>query len=109
MEQRVRDILDRRAIDLAVISTIQTLVQDWDLEEPIDADTRVVADLAFESIDLIQMVAALEEAFVLPNGACVDLLIVNGRYVDDLTIDQIAHGVAARLQTAGEHGRALGR
>src|SRR5271166_2902365 len=97
VDQRVRGPLDRKAIVSTVISTIESLVQDWDIDEPIDAQTRVVADLQFESIDLIQMVAALEQAFAKPGVSFVDLLIVDGRYVDDLTVGQIADGVAARM------------
>ena len=46
-----------------VITTLEDLIRDLDIEEPIGPDTRVVADLGFESIDLIQMAAALEQAF----------------------------------------------
>jgi acyl carrier protein len=89
---------DREEALLTTISTIKTLVQDWEFDQPIDAQTRVVADLEFESIDLIQMVSALEQAFAIPGMSLVELLIVDGRYVDDLTIAQIADGICARAR-----------
>lgn len=104
VDQRVRGPLDRKTILSTVISTIESLVQDWDIDEPIEAQTRVVADLEFESIDLIQMVAALEQAFAIPGMSFVDLLIVDGRYVEDLSVGQITDGVAARI-ASGVAGR----
>ena len=80
-----------------VTATIETLMQDWDIDEPIGRETRVVADLGFESIDLIQMVAELERAFRLPGASLVDMLVSGGRYVDDLSVGDIADVVAARV------------
>ena len=80
-----------------VTATIESLVQDWDLDQPVSAQTRLVADLGFESIDLIQMVAALEQEFGNPNFSFAELLIVDGRYVDDLTVAQITEALAERI------------
>lgn len=80
-----------------VVATTESLVQDWDLTQPIDAETRLVADLGFESIDLIQMAAALEQEFGRSSVVFADLLIVDGRYVDDLTVGQIAEVLATGI------------
>jgi acyl carrier protein len=80
-----------------VTTTLESLVQDWDLDTAIEPGTHLVADLGFESIDLIQMVAALEQEFGRPNLPFAELLIVEGRYVDDLTVRQIADFLTARL------------
>lgn len=100
--QETRVEVDRPAIVGTVIGTIETLVQDWEIDEPIGSDTRVVADLGFESIDLIQMVAALEQAFRRHGVSLVDMLVADGRYVSDLTIGQIADGVAVRIAKSAE-------
>lgn len=91
------DGFSRQSILATVIATIEQLVQDWDLATPVGAATRLVADLGFESIDLIQMVAALEQEFGRPNLPFAELLIVDGRYVDDLTVGQIADFLSSRL------------
>jgi acyl carrier protein len=93
-----RVVFDRSTTMATVVSTLEALMEDWDIDEPIEAGTRVVADLGFESIDLIQMVSALERAFHLKRGALVDLLVADGRYVDDLTVGAIADGVYARVE-----------
>jgi len=92
-QQEAPDARSRQSILASVISTIESIVQDWDLDQPITAETRLVADLGFESIDLIQMVAALEQEFGRPNFSFADLLIVDGRYVDDLTVGRIAEAL----------------
>ncbi|MBS0559577.1 MAG: hypothetical protein JSR21_05935 [Proteobacteria bacterium] len=77
----------------SVVATIENIIRDWDLDQPVEAGTRLVADLGFESIDLIQMAAALEQEFGRPNFSFADLLIVDGRYVDDLTVGQICEAL----------------
>jgi acyl carrier protein len=97
MQREMPDTSSPELILSSVIATIESIVQDWDLEHPVNADTRLVADLGFESIDLIQMVAALEQDFSRPNFSFAELLIVDGRYVDDLTVGQIAKALADRV------------
>lgn len=96
--QIVRETSDHANTLATVIRTIEGLVQDWEIDEPIDSDTKVVADLGFESVDLIQMIGALEESFRVHRLSLVDMLVVDGRYVDDLSIAQIADGVSLRLR-----------
>lgn len=100
MEQGITLSPDGQTILSSVISTIEDLVRDWDLDQPVDKHTRIVADLGFESIDLIQMVAALEQQFNHPDVSLADLLIVDGRYVDDLTVGQVAEALTARMLPA---------
>lgn len=88
---------DRQTILSTVTTTLESLVQDWDLDTSIGPATTLVADLGFESIDLIQMVAALEQEFGRPNLPFAELLIVDGRYIDDLSVNQIADFLTTRL------------
>jgi acyl carrier protein len=97
-----RDPTEHSATFAKVVSVLEDLTQDWDIEDPIRSETRVVADLGFESIDLIQMVGALEKAFRLRSGSLVDILVADGRYVDDLSVGEIAEAIELRvLQRAG--------
>ena len=61
-----------------VITIIDDMTQDWDLpsDEPISAKTQLMNDLAFESVDVVQLIVALEENFKNPSA--------------DLSIDEIA-------------------
>ena len=58
-------------------------------------DTQLLADLGFESIDIIQLVVAIQEDIVKRKLSFDQLLMKNGRYVDDLSIGQIADYLAA--------------
>lgn len=60
-----------------------------------DDGTKLLADLGFESIDIIQLVVAIQEDIVKRKLSFDQLLMKNGRYVDDLSIGQIAEYLAA--------------
>ncbi|WP_420429702.1 acyl carrier protein [Algiphilus sp.] len=71
---------------------LEDFIEDWDteLEAPIGRDTKLLEDLGFESIDIIQLVVAIEEAFGKRKLPFEQVLMHEGRYVDDLSVGQIA-------------------
>lgn len=71
---------------------LRDMTSDWDLdtEAPIGRETQLIADLAFESIDIVQLVVAIEENFGQRSIPFDKLLMVDGRYVDDLSVGQVA-------------------
>lgn len=75
-----------------LITLLEDFTQDWDAEPDaaMNGDTRLLADLGFESIDIIQLTVALEETFGLRKVPFDQLLMQDGRYVDDLSLRQIA-------------------
>ena len=78
---------------------LRDFTQDWDheFEGAMSRDTRLLADLGFESIDIIQLVVAIEQMVGKTKLPFNELLMQNGRYVDDLSIGQIADFLAPRL------------
>ena len=87
---------------------IEDFTQDWDedFDGPLGADTRLLADLGFESIDIIQFIVAIEEDFGLRKIPFETLLMQDGRYVDDLSIGQIAAFLAPHLVAAAQAAQA---
>lgn len=81
----------------ALITLLEDFTQDWDhaFSGEMGADTRLLADLGFESIDIIQLVVAIQEEVVRRKLSFDQLLMKDGRYVDDLSIGQIAGYLAA--------------
>ncbi|TDU32053.1 acyl carrier protein [Panacagrimonas perspica] len=77
---------------------LKDFTQDWDsaTDEPITRETRLFADLSFESIDIIQLIVAIQEEVVKRNVPFDSLLMKEGRYVDDLSVGQIADHLAAQ-------------
>ncbi|TJY56722.1 acyl carrier protein [Sinimarinibacterium sp. CAU 1509] len=89
--------LDRDAIVGKLIVLLEDFTQDWDndLDAAMSADSRLLADLGFESVDIIQLTVAIEEDFGLSKTPFDKLLMKDGRYVDDLSIGQIADFLSA--------------
>ncbi|MEQ1929783.1 MAG: phosphopantetheine-binding protein [Parvularculaceae bacterium] len=87
-------------IEASVISLLERFVEEWGVDRRIGPESAIVADLEFESIDIIQLVVAIEQKFGRRNMGFDELLMKNGRYVDDLTVRQISGFVATKLQPA---------
>lgn len=85
------------ATQTAIIDILQETVQDWDLDQDeVTEGTQLVADLGFTSVDIIHLVVAIEEHFSQKLGFN-QLLMNDGRYVDDLSVAQIAAFVAQQV------------
>lgn len=78
---------------------LEDFTQDWDneFEGEMTRQTRLLADLGFESIDIIQLVVAIEEMVGKRKLPFNELLMRDGRYVDDLSIGQIADFLVTKL------------
>ena len=95
-------MMDRFTQDSAlktVCAIVEDLIQDWGLEldGPVGAATLLVADLDFASVDIIQLCVALEQSYERKLGF-QELLMRDGSYVSDLTLEQVAAHVQSRLQ-----------
>ena len=88
----------KESAEATVVAVIEDLIQDWglDLEGGVRPETHVVADLEFASVDIIQLCVALEECYGRKFGF-QSLLMHDGSYVGDLSVDQIAKFIAGRL------------
>lgn len=79
-----------------LVHLLEDFTQDWDHvpDAPITRDTRLFAHLGFESIDIIQLVVSIQEEVVRRPLAFDGLVMKEGRYVDDLSVGQIADYLA---------------
>lgn len=79
-----------------LITLLEDFTQDWDtgLEGAMTRDSHLLADLSFESIDIIQLIVAIQEDILGAKLPFEKLLMKDGRYVDDLSIGQIADFIA---------------
>ena len=80
----------------AIVELIQDMRSDWDSSEEVSmtAVTRLIADLEFESIDVVYLIAAIEERFSKREIPFQDLLMVAGKYVDDVELGTLASFVS---------------
>lgn len=89
-------------VQQTLIGIVEDLSQDWgiDLDEPMSGNTLLVQDMQFASVDIIQLVVAIEEHYQRPKMGFQDLLMQDGSYVEDLSIAQIAQFVQEKLSGA---------
>lgn len=87
------------AIEKTLAEIVEDIIEDWglDLDGGINGSTRLVADLEFASVDIIQLCVAIEQHYGQKMGF-QDLLMKNGSYVSDLSIAQMADFLVDRIK-----------
>lgn len=92
-------VTTKDAIEKTLAGIVEELVQDWgiDLNGGVGGKTLLVNDLEFASVDIIQLCVAIEQHYDSKFGF-QDLLMINGSYVSDLSITQMAEFLAVKLQ-----------
>ena len=82
------ETVSREDILAGIIKVVEDLTQDWDLEfeGAINAETGLVGDLEFESIDIVEFVVAIEQYIKKRGLPFEELLMDEGRYVDEIKI-----------------------
>lgn len=91
--------LSPETIERDIVAILSDMTADWDLPnpDPVGPGTRLMADLAFESIDVVQLVVAIEGHFQRRHLHFEKLLMVDGRYVQELEVRQIVEFLAKAL------------
>jgi acyl carrier protein len=91
-----------------LVGILKELTSDWDHEfsGSIGADTRLIADLAFESIDVVQLIVAIEEKYQRRDLPFEELLMVDGGYVEEIRVGELVDFLHSRLGRAGAAGPA---
>ena len=81
----------RAEIERDLIAILDDMTTDWVLSFTggVKPDTRLMADLAFESIDVVQLVVAIEGHFQRRKMHFEQLMMVDGRYVQELQVKEI--------------------
>ncbi len=99
------DNLRRDTAELTVVAVVEDLIQDWGLDQAgsVNGATTLVKDLQFASVDIIQLCVALEQSFERKLGF-QNLLMRDGSYVGDLSVEQIARFIELRLETPQGNG-----
>jgi len=83
-----------------LVMILEDMTEDWDMEYEggIGAGTKLIGELSFESIEVVQLMVLIEEHFKLKSFNSEDLLMEDGRYVDELTVGRIAQFLAAKVE-----------
>lgn len=70
---------------------LNNMIQGWDMDilEPIGAETRLIEDLNFESVDLMQLIVSIEQTFGVRGLPYEQVLMQDGGYVTEITVRQL--------------------
>jgi acyl carrier protein len=84
-------VLSTESIQVKVIAVLQDMIADWELDDinEINADTKLMEDLAFESLDVVQFVVSLEKEFEQRNLPFQNLFMHDGDYVDEINVKEV--------------------
>jgi acyl carrier protein len=84
-----------------VIEILEDITREWDtgFSGRIGPATLLMNDLTFESIDIVMMIVAIEERFGRKGLPFDRLLTVDGGYVDDLRVADLARFLEGELGT----------
>jgi len=82
---------------------LKDMTSDWDIgyDGGIGPDTRLIADLEFESIDVVQLIVAIEERFQRRDLPFEKLLMKDGRYVDEILVSDAVNFLCQHLNFNG--------
>jgi len=98
----IAELIDRTPDDSAIftdtVRILENMLADWGVDAPdIGPETRLVADLEFVSVDIIHLAVTIEEHYKRSRMGFQELLMNDGRYVDDVTVRQLVAFVEAKL------------
>ena len=93
---------DHNAIEVRLVGILDEMIQDWDLEldDSIGPETRLMTDLEFESIDVVQFAVSIEQAFAQKDLPFEKLFMSEGDYVEELTVSQVAKFLSENVSIA---------
>lgn len=97
-KQELASDMDSPAIQAGIVGILEGMIADWGIDGvDVAPETRLVADLGFASVDVIHLAVAIEEHFRKPRLGFQELLMKDGRYVDDVTVAQLVAFVVGKL------------
>ena len=94
--------VDRETVFQELSSILKEMTSDWEMDDgaAIGPETLLIADLGFRSIDVVQLVVAIEEHFGRRDLPFGELLMDDGRYVDDLRVGDAVAFLTEHLKAA---------
>jgi acyl carrier protein len=92
--------VSQKEIQKGLIEVLESMVIGWDLDlvEPIGPNTKIIEDLGFESIDLVQLVVGIEEKFQRRGLPYEEVLMKNGAYVTEINLSDLVSFLCRHIQ-----------
>jgi len=80
--------LAKTEIEAKIIEVLEEMTVDWDLDLKIGADTRLIEDLMFESVDIVRFIVALEQSLNVKGLPFEKLFMHDSDYVEEILVSQ---------------------
>jgi LPS sulfotransferase NodH/acyl carrier protein len=96
-------VSDTKEIQSVITRFLEEMASELqlDYDKAIDSGTWLIADLGLASVDFVHLIVEVEGHFKSKMGFH-DLLMPNGKYVDDLTVGQFVAFIESRLSGVSE-------
>jgi acyl carrier protein len=90
---------DKDAILTDLVRILEDMTPDWDMgfAGPIGPETRLEADLSFKSIQVVQLIIAIEERFQRQELPFQKLLMPDDRTVSDVRVAEVVDFLYTQL------------
>ncbi len=101
VDLKSKNRFDKDTILCDLIKILKNMPSDWErgFSDTIGAETRLVGDFALESIQIVQLVIAIEKHFQRQGLPFQELFMSNNRNIDDLRVSDLAEFLYAHLNT----------
>ena len=85
------NVADKNAILGKLVHILEEMSSEWEMgfSDDIGPQTRLIADLAFNSINFVQLAAAIEEHFRQNDLPFQSLIMADDYVVDDLKVSDL--------------------
>ena len=93
--------VEKSEVESKVMQVIHSIVDNWneEIEDDITTESLLVEDIGFASIDFVQLSVEIEKKFDCKLGF-QELLMQQGAYVEDLSVQQIVDFVHIKIHQA---------
>lgn len=94
--------IPKEKVEEAILGILTDMTEDWEVEggAKLSVDTKLVGDLSFESIEIVQLMVTIEQHFRLKNLTAEKLLMRDGKYVAELSVREVVDFVHRVLETS---------
>ena len=92
-------IHDKQSVLQILVDILTDMTSEWDMDsdDPVGNQTKLIEDLGFESIDVVQFVVAIEEHYQTKELPFEKLLMVDDRYVDEIVVEDVVEFLCRHL------------
>jgi acyl carrier protein len=96
-----------QTVEQVVIGLAQELIADWGLDDvTVEKTTTLKGDLGFSSSDTMQLFTMIQEHYAGVPFRFQDLVVKDGKFIDDLTLGQVTVFILKRLSSLADQKEA---